>query len=87
MDIPAANFPDSTPSGKDPLREVAQGLETAFLTEMLRNTELVNAMALPGNAPSPFASLLTQSLAERISSAGGIGLADSLYRQMKGVDG
>ena len=67
------------------LQMAARKLETAFIAEMLRSSGF-------GKQPDPsggggqdhFTSFLIDAQAERIAAAGGIGLAESLFRAMAG---
>ncbi|MEL6959536.1 MAG: rod-binding protein [Pseudomonadota bacterium] len=67
--------------------EVAKALEASFLQEML-------ASAGVGDVPSgfgggigedQFASFMRQEQARRMTEAGGIGLAESIFRSMTGL--
>ena len=62
------------------LREKAQAFEAMFLAEMLSHAGLDAARGVPG--AEAFSSFTTRALAERMADAGGIGLADALYRGM-----
>lgn len=64
--------------------EVANALEAAFLTEMLKSAgfgEQENSMS-GGHGEDHFASFHRQAIAERMVAAGGLGLAEAFYRSM-----
>lgn len=67
-------------------RKAAQDFEAAFLAEMLK-TAGVNAMPAGfgggGAGEEAFSSLLTDEYARRMAAAGGIGLAEHVYRILK----
>lgn len=66
-------------------RKAAEDFEAAFLGEMLK-TAGVNTMPSGfggGAGEEAFASLLTDEYARRMAAAGGIGLAEHVYRILK----
>ncbi len=66
------------------MREAAEKLEAAFLSEMLKGAGL-GAMEGPfggGEGESQFASLMREEQAKGMVEAGGIGLAEHLFNQM-----
>lgn len=70
------------------LFKLAQDLESVFLSEMLGHA---GAHAAPdgfggGIGEEQFGSFLRQEQAQAMVSAGGIGLAESLFRAMTGRD-
>lgn len=70
----------------DPLREAAQGLEAAFLAEMLKAArvgEMQDALGGAGIGGEQFASYLRQAYADEIAAAGGIGLSQALFEAMQ----
>ncbi|MCC7320145.1 MAG: rod-binding protein [Rubellimicrobium sp.] len=73
--------PDST-EGR--LRAAATRLEAAFLAEMLKQAGLGQApQGFGGGAGEErFASFLIEAQATELATAGGIGLAETLYRAM-----
>ena len=76
-------------AGTDPrlaeLRDAAIRLEASFLAEVLKSA----GMGMPrdafggGHGEEQFASLLVQEQAERVSLAGGIGLAEAIFNALK----
>lgn len=73
----------------NPIRQKAEQLETAFLSEMLAHAGL-GAMADGfggGVGEEQFASFLRDEQAKAMVKAGGIGLSESLFRAMGGEDG
>lgn len=70
----------------DPLREAAKQLEASFLTEMLKSAGLGKSregLGGGGAGEEQFSSFLIRAQAEKITEAGGIGLAESLYNTLK----
>lgn len=91
---PPAALHRQTPAVAPPLREKAEALEAAFLAEMLRHSGLGSG---PGEGFSSmrgafgggigeeqFGSFLREAMAGQMVRAGGIGLAESLFRAMAG---
>lgn len=66
------------------LRAKAAALETAFLTEMLRHVGLgtENSGFGGGIGAEQFASFLREGQAAAMVQAGGLGLAESLFRAL-----
>ncbi|SDE65543.1 rod-binding protein [Limimaricola pyoseonensis] len=83
---PLTAIPPQAPpaAAPDPLRAAAQRLETGFLAEMLKTAGLGAAPSGWGGGAGEeqFRSFLVEAQAERITAAGGIGLADALYRSL-----
>lgn len=76
----------ATENGRDrELMDAAKKLEATFLSEMLKVAGMGKARdAFGGGAgEDQFASFLRQAQAEEMTSAGGIGLAESLYLALK----
>jgi peptidoglycan hydrolase FlgJ len=72
---------------KDPLRAKAAEFEAAFLSEMLAHAGLgeeENGFS-GGIGESQFASFLRQEQAEAMVRAGGIGLAETLFKSLSGA--
>lgn len=67
------------------LRDVAVKLEATFLSEMLSAAGLGKGRTVMngGAGEDQFQSFLVQQQAERISSSGGIGLAEALFNALK----
>lgn len=83
----------ATPPGADPardslLRARAEELETAFLAEMLGHAGLGEAPEGFGGGigEAQFASFLRQEQAAAMVRAGGIGLAESIFRALVARD-
>ncbi len=71
---------------KDPkLFEVAKKLEASFLTEMLKSAGFGEARESygGGQGEDKFTSFLVREQASAMTEAGGIGLAESLYKSLK----
>ncbi len=84
--LPVAVAPNRT---GDPVWIAAQKLEAAFLSEMLKSAGLGAARETFGGGAGEeqFSSFLRQAQADEMARAGGIGLAESIYRSMmKGVE-
>jgi len=66
------------------LRQAATDLEAAFLTEMLKSAGFGKARDSfgGGSGEDQFNTLLIRAQAEQMARAGGIGLAESLYRAL-----
>ncbi len=80
---PAPHFPTATPGeGEAALRAKAEEFETAFLAEMLGHAGLgsVSDSFAGGIGEEQFASFLRQEQAAAMVRAGGIGLAESIFR-------
>lgn len=82
-------MPPGGPSQISPLRRAAQELEAQFLAQMLEAAGLheTEGQFSGGAGESQFASLLRQEQARGMVQAGGIGLAEAIFRSMGGSDG
>lgn len=85
----AAGAPPSratVPSRDDRLRAAAEQLEATFLSEMLKSAGLgeVSDSFGGGIGEEQFASYLRDEQAHEMVRAGGIGLAESLFKAMQG---
>ena len=80
-----AGPPVQAASKIDPLREAAEQLEASFLAEMLKSAGLgkVDNGFDGGAGEDQFASLLVDQQALQMVRAGGIGLSEILYEQLK----
>lgn len=67
------------------LREVAKELEASFLSEMLKHTGLGQSRQSFGGGAGEdqFSSLLIDAQAKAMVDAGGIGLAESIFENLK----
>ena len=67
------------------MREAARTVETAFVAEVLKSAGIAQPRAEFGGGPGEdqFASLLQAALAEEIVDAGGFGVAEQVYRQLR----
>ena len=66
-------------------REVAEEFESVFLSAMLApmfNGESMNNSLNGSHAESTYKGLLVEEYAKEITKAGGIGVADHIYREM-----
>ena len=68
------------------LRELSTELEAGFLTEMLKHAGVgqVSESFGGGIGEEQFTSFLTQMQADAMAKAGGIGLAEQLFKSMIG---
>lgn len=70
-------------AGTPEMRRAAEEFESVFLAQILRG--IIAGLSGPGmlgNADDPFAGMLQDEYAKLISRSGGIGLADSVLREM-----
>ena len=84
---PASPTPANPPHDAR-LREAALQLEASFLKEMLEAGGLGKPPAAFGGGAGEdqFASFLLEAQATRLARAGGVGLAESLFRALGGRD-
>lgn len=82
--ISSARLPP--PPRQDPAMAKAQELEAAFLAEMLAHAGLGESDGpfAGGSGEGQFASFLRQEQARVMVKAGGIGLAEMIFRTMTG---
>ena len=68
------------------LRRAAQDFETVYLTEVLGNMGVAREPETFGGgfAAEAFQSLLNEAYAERIVGRGGTGIAEMVYRELRG---
>ncbi len=68
------------------LQEVAKSLEASFLSEMLKNAGVGKVSQEWGGGPGEehFSSFLVDIQAENMVERGGIGLAEEIYKELKG---
>ena len=86
MDLPSLKGPLTPPTQPHDARlmKAAQKLEASFLAEMLKSAGYGEARDTFGGGAgeAQFASFLVDAQAERMVDAGGIGLAEQLYRTL-----
>ena len=84
--LPSPPAPD--PSRDARLRDAAQRLEAGFLKEMLSAAGLGHAPSAfgGGEGEDQFSSFLLDEQALRLTQAGGIGLAQSIYESLRARD-
>lgn len=71
------------PQNQDALKAVAADFEAAFIAQMLTHSGLADALTSgEGKMASAFGSFFVEQLAEQMSEMGGIGMADSIYKQL-----
>lgn len=84
---PIASPPAAMPTALDRvLRDKARDLEASFLAEMLRHAGVGTPPSAFGGGvgEEQFASFLREAQAGAIARRGGLGLAEHLYKAMKG---
>lgn len=83
---PVSPTPLADRPGDMALRKQAQALEAAFLSEMLAYAGLGQGESSFGGGigEQQFASFLRQEQANLMAARGGIGLAEQLFRAMRG---
>ncbi|SES41235.1 Rod binding protein [Tranquillimonas rosea] len=83
--VPPALAP--TANAAQPLRAAATELESVFLAEMLKATGLNETPDTFGGGAGEdqFASYLRRAQADSIAAAGGIGLAEHIFRSLAGA--
>lgn len=82
MDLTFRSAPHIQPSLQSAEhREVARDLETVFLAEMLKNAGLGDTPKAfgGGSGEDQFSSFLATEYAKKISSSGGVGLAQHIF--------
>lgn len=81
---PSGGLPQPDPHAE--MREVAQDLEAAFLTEMLKHAGFGEARDQDsfggGIGEEQFSSMLRDQHAQAISARGGLGLAESIFQSL-----
>lgn len=90
--IPAAPQTEGAPSSPKTdaardaeIREKAEEFESIFIAEMLSHAGFDKALSEnSGYGGEAFSRMLVESYAEQLSKKGGFGLADQIYRQLKG---
>ena len=72
------------------IRETAEKFEASFMSVMMQSMFAGVKTSQPfggGQAEEMFKSLLTESMAKEVSKAGGVGLADTIQREMLKLQG
>jgi len=91
MDLTAVQAPPVSDLAKRAeIRESAQKFEAAFLSIMLQQMfEGVEVAAPFGGGPgeSMFKSFMTEAMAKQVAQAGGIGVTDTVAREMLKLQG
>lgn len=74
---------EQAPPSTEEMKRVSAEFESVFLSQILGGmTKGLAGTGLSGGQDSPFASMLQDEYAKLISRSGGIGLADSILREM-----
>lgn len=82
---PAEPRPGPDPARLAALHKAAQAFEASFLAEMLKAAGFgrpIEGLGGGGAGEEAFASLLVREQAERMAAAGGIGLAETVFRAL-----
>lgn len=68
------------------LRQAAEAFESVFISEMLKHTGIADATGpfSAGFGEETFRHLLIREYSNEISAAGGFGLADKIYEELRG---
>ena len=84
LDPPVLHAPPRQMPSESPLRAAARALEASFLAEMLSHAGLGRAPEGFGGGAGEdgFASLMVREQARAVADAGGIGLAESIFRAL-----
>jgi len=81
---PGAQTPEATDQDKAALKAAARDFEAAFIAQMLTHSGLAESMTSgEGKMAAAFGSFYVEQLAERMADQGGLGMADSIYRQLE----
>lgn len=81
---PTSTSPATTAQDKEALKAVAKDFETAFIAQMLTHSGLAESLTSgEGKMASAFGSFYVEQLASRMADQGGIGMADSIYKQLE----
>ena len=76
---------DSQSAKEEALRKTAEEFESVFIAEMLTHAGFDKAIAQDsGFGGEAFSRMLVETYAENLAKKGGFGLADQIYRQLKG---
>ena len=77
----------ATNGGDATLRRAAQSLESSFLAQMLEVSGIGKTPETFGGGAGEdqFASFFRQEIADRMTEAGGIGLAQTIFESLKGT--
>jgi len=72
----------SSGTEKDQLMEVCRDFEEVMLNEILREAKIERAMVSEGTASQFYGEMIRETLAKSLADDGGMGLAETLYRQL-----
>ena len=88
MKIAVATGTSSLPPEKQHLRTLSQKLEAQFLAQMMKSAGVGKPRDTFGGGPGEdhFSGFLVQQYAESAVKAGGLGLAESIYRSLSMQD-
>lgn len=86
---PSTESAQSTPKNDEArdaeIRDKAKEFESVFIAEMLSHAGFDKALSeSAGFGGEAFSRMLVESYAEQLTEKGGFGLADQIYRQLKG---
>ena len=81
----AGDAPAAMSEKEEALRKTAKEFESVFIAEMLSHAGFDKAIAQDsGFGGEAFSRMLVETYAEELTEKGGFGLADQIYRQLKG---
>lgn len=84
-EAPKADAEETRTEKEESLRKTAQEFESVFIAEMLSHAGLDKAVAQSsGFGGEAFSRMLIDTYADKLTEKGGFGLADQIYRQLKG---
>lgn len=82
-----ADAKPNAPTHDDQIRQKAQEFEAVFIGQMLKFSGLDKALTVSGgDDASAFTGFYIDKFAEKISEAGGFGLAEKIYAQMARIN-
>lgn len=75
------------PKTKTALQDAASDFEAAFIAQMLTHSGLAESLTSgEGQMASAFGTFFIEHLAADMAQSGGLGLADSIYKQLERYD-
>jgi peptidoglycan hydrolase FlgJ len=80
-----AQLTNASDTNKAKLRETAEDFEAVFISQMLKpmfETIPTDSMMGGGPAESVYRGLMVDEMSKSLSKSGGIGIADSVYREL-----
>lgn len=81
----AKQLAGTSTTDKDALRKTAEDFESVFLSQMLQpmfDTIPTDSFMGGGHAETIYRGMMVQEMGKSISQSGGIGIADTIYREL-----